>query len=263
MSFDLYFWKWRKNAACSPGQACLLLADGLTCPDLAPIALGRIRQELDRAFPGWDGDASDRWVFECDLLENGIILNTHSSTPEEVFDWFNALASREGLFCFDPQEGPISSDDKAAVKAIRHEVEEDEASDEFPDILRRAEAGDAEAQLLAGNAFAFGEGVAPDEKRAFGFYRQAAMQGLPDAMFNLASCYRRGEGVARDIECAIGWYLKAAETDKQAATFELGEIFGTGEGVAIDATKAVHWFRIAADNGHPEARLRLRKLGAK
>src|SRR5580692_12536910 len=74
-----------------------------------------------------------------------------------------------------------------------------------PALLARANAGDAAAQLQAGNAYIQGDGaarestqLADDYRQAAEWYRKAAVLGIAAAQIHLADLYRDGRGVERD-----------------------------------------------------------------
>lgn len=90
-------------------------------------------------------------------------------------------------------------------------------AEEDVEILRRADAGDAEAQAdLALLFLAEGKG-----KSGLYWLEQAAKQNLPDAMQWLAECYLRGEGVAKDEHLALMWLAKAAALGHELAKLQI------------------------------------------
>ncbi|HKJ94699.1 MAG TPA: tetratricopeptide repeat protein, partial [Gammaproteobacteria bacterium] len=76
---------------------------------------------------------------------------------------------------------------------------------------RAAEKGNAQAQLLLGFSYDFGEtGLGPrDYKNALKWYRRAAEQGEPHAMDELARMYLAGRGVEHDPVEGYKWLLLA------------------------------------------------------
>ena len=84
-------------------------------------------------------------------------------------------------------------------------------------LLELARAGDAEAYL-------YNEGldVARDYKEAFTWYRKAAEQDEPTALFDVGFMYEEARGVARNIAEAFRYYQKAAERGHQEARRILG-----------------------------------------
>ncbi len=115
-----------------------------------------------------------------------------------------------------------------------------------PALLAKATAGDAASQILIGEKYAAGAGVAQDYKQAADWYRKAADQGNVAAEIHLADLYRDGQGVARDKEQAAAWYRKAAEQGDAGAQGTLGTLYTYGQGVPQSDVDAYFWFDLAA-----------------
>lgn len=76
-----------------------------------------------------------------------------------------------------------------------------------------ADAGDAQAQLQMGNAFAAGMpeyGIEQDASRAYTWYLKAARQNNADAQYQVAVSLILGEGVTRNVRDARVWLQRAA-----------------------------------------------------
>ena len=125
--------------------------------------------------------------------------------------------------------------------------------DRLADVLRRAEGGDVEAQVLAGLALDRGKGVATDPARAVEWFRKAAEAGHPVAQNALGLAYANADGLPRDIPKAIEWYTKAAAQGYSSAQANLGGLYYNGQGVPRDLAQAAAWLRKAADQGHQGA----------
>ena len=122
-----------------------------------------------------------------------------------------------------------------------------------PTLLAKANAGDASAQVLVGDAFAAGNGLprsssqlAEDLEQAAEWYRKAADKGDIAGEMRLAALYRDGRGVTRDIAQAAEWYLKAAEKGDATAQATLGVLYSIGQGVPHDDVEAYYWLDLAA-----------------
>ena len=122
--------------------------------------------------------------------------------------------------------------------------------------------GDADAQFMLGNMYAFGQGVPEDAPAAVRWYRKTAERGEPRAQFRLGIMYARGEGVAKDDAEAARWLRLAAEQGDVHAQAYLGVVYAEGEGVPEDAVDAYAWLSIAAAQGNTSAK-GLKKLVAK
>lgn len=163
------------------------------------------------------------------------------------------------------------------------------------DLLDTADKGDVKAQYQVAEWFCFrGKKTSTDEysKIAVHWYSKAAIGGLVDAQFKLASCYENGVGVVKTKEEAIVWYDRAAskgwisarekyiklkynsvvydsviryrpsllynadkgDTDAQ---YQLGEWFNDHHGNSSYRTEAIDWYRKAAKGYNKKAQLKL------
>jgi len=125
-------------------------------------------------------------------------------------------------------------------------------------LIKKANAGDAEAQLALGDLYKEGgEGIVKDLVTAVEWYTKAAEQGIASAQYNLGRMYYNGEGVAEDKLKAVELYTKAAEQGDADAQFNLGVMYYNGDGVAEDKLKAVEWYTKAAEQGDAYAQFAL------
>jgi TPR repeat protein len=77
---------------------------------------------------------------------------------------------------------------------------------EFNDLLKKAEAGDPEAQSTLGFAYYKGDGVTQSFADAFKWISAAAKQGHADAQLRLGYLYSQGKGVQRHYPTAYAMY---------------------------------------------------------
>jgi TPR repeat protein len=131
---------------------------------------------------------------------------------------------------------------QAAAKALKPE--------DVPELQRKGEAGDAEAQLVLGLAYWGGFGVEKNTATAFGWLRRAAEQGHPMAQSSLGVAYRDGAGTTQDSAEALRWMRKAAEQGYAQAHCNIGIAYYRGDGVPADPAEAVKWYRKAIDQGN-------------
>ena len=147
---------------------------------------------------------------------------------------------------------------------------------DFIDMLKAAEAGDAEAQYRLGSYYYYGEVITKDGATGIVYYRngkevtkdtakatvwllKAAEQGHARAQTKLGDCYRYGEGVAQNLPVAdrqakaAEWYRKAADKDCAEAQFELGQCYETGSCVPQNYANAAEWYTKAVKHGHKGA----------
>ena len=123
----------------------------------------------------------------------------------------------------------------------------------IPDLQKKAENGDPEAQLALAKAYDNGGGVAQSDNLAAKWYRTSADQGNATAQNNLGLMYRTGRGVEQSKEEAVTWYRKAAKQNHASAMFNIGTAYYNGDGVAIDDTTAYAWFLLAKEFGSEPA----------
>jgi TPR repeat protein len=116
-----------------------------------------------------------------------------------------------------------------------------------PAVLAKANAGDAFAQVLVGESYAAGKGVALDLKLAAEWYRKAADRGDVSGEMHLAALYRDGgKGFPRDMVQAAAWYRKAAEQGDVTAQGTLGLLYSLGQGLPQNYVEAYYWLDLAA-----------------
>ena len=114
-------------------------------------------------------------------------------------------------------------------------------------LLARATGGEAAAQVLVGESYSAGKGVAPDLKQAAEWYRKAAEKGSVSGQMHLAALYRDGgKAFPRDMAQAAAWYRKAAEQGDVTAQGTLGVLYSMGQGVPHSDVEAYYWLDLAA-----------------
>jgi TPR repeat protein len=163
----------------------------------------------------------------------------------------------------------------------------------LPELLSRAEQGDADCQYWAGIRYFQGEGLPEDEgkavdlcalaaaqghSRAFAFlaycsskgvvlpknqrnaarwYRFAAKDDYAPAQHSLALHYLEGSGVKKNARLAVKWLEKAAAQDMAESLCVLGSLYEAGEDVVQDEERACRYFRRAAGLGYAKGQYRL------
>ena len=81
---------------------------------------------------------------------------------------------------------------------------------QFDDMARDAQTGDAAAQNKLGEAYYDGVDVPADPQQAVFWFKEAAKQLYPAALFNMGMCLLNGYGVERDEMRGRGFVKKAA-----------------------------------------------------
>ena len=135
-----------------------------------------------------------------------------------------------------------------AYSASREHTVED-----IPDLLPKAEAGDAEAQFWIGRFYYFGEGFGQDLEMAFKWFVKSAEKGDAKGEEFLGRCYLDGDGVKKDPVEGIRWLRKSAEQGWSGAQGNLAIAYEEGNGVKKDPREAERWFSLAAKSILKEA----------
>ncbi len=132
---------------------------------------------------------------------------------------------------------------------------------EFADLLRRATAGDAAAQISLGVAYRDGVGVKQDYRQAVTWYQAAAEQRLPDAYDHLGWMHLQGHGTPRDYAEARRLFELGSRAGVARATYNLAEMTYLGLGRATNEPAAA-WALLeqAARTGSSESCARLATL---
>jgi TPR repeat protein len=133
------------------------------------------------------------------------------------------------------------------------------------EILKRAEAGDADAQYNLGSCYENGNGVTVDYKEALKWYRKCAEQDNANAQCTIGFFYERGKGVTQDYKEALKWYRKSATQGNAVAQRCIGDCYFEGKGVPLDGDEAVKWYTKskATEQGDELAKKGLEKLKSK
>jgi len=113
--------------------------------------------------------------------------------------------------------------------------------------------GDARAQGIVGDMYAYGQGVPRSYTEAVKWYRKAAEQGNSFAQRNLCVMYHEGRGVTQNYSESANWCHKSALQGHPRAQFALGFMYYYGEGVPQDYVRAHMWLNLAAAKGVTDA----------
>lgn len=128
----------------------------------------------------------------------------------------------------------------------------------LPPVIKEVEVkafeGVAEAQHDLAAIYTAGHGgVKVDYPKAVAWFREAGVNGVANARYNLGVLYQQGMGVEKNISQAIGWYKAAAKLDHPEAQYNLGIAYIEGTGTPYNPGKAAMYFEQAADAGIVEA----------
>jgi hypothetical protein len=99
-----------------------------------------------------------------------------------------------------------------------------------------------------------------DYKKAFKWYKRAAMLGHIDSMFQVGYMYENGRGVEKDTSKALKWYMRAAQFNHKSAMNNIGYLYENGEGVEKDINRAITWYEKAMMLGDDTAKNNIRRI---
>lgn len=133
-----------------------------------------------------------------------------------------------------------------------------------PLALRQAASeGNPAALFEIAARYSDGVGVKPDLGQAVKYYEIAASGGLAPAQYRLGSLYEKGQGVAKDLEAAKLWYSRAAERGNAKATHNLAVLYAEGINGEPEFAKAAEWFERSAGFGVRDSQYNLGILFAR
>lgn len=127
-------------------------------------------------------------------------------------------------------------------------------------LLPAAEAGDANAQNIVGDAFNSGNGVQRDPAMALDWWGRSAAQGFSKAQYNLGRLLAvGGEGVPADTTRAETLFQAAMDQGNADAFNEMALLHAFGRGRPVDLAKALEFYRLGHARG---SRIATSNLGA-
>lgn len=113
-------------------------------------------------------------------------------------------------------------------------------------LQKAADAGYALAQHELGRRYLKGDSVTKDEARGVELTRQAAAQGLSNALWNMAIIYHNGWGVEKNETEARQWCDRALATGRLPYVVAVGQLYESGEVYPLNVEKALELYRKAA-----------------
>lgn len=122
------------------------------------------------------------------------------------------------------------------------------------ELLKKADAGDAEAQDELAERYAAGDGLPKDSVKAADLFQKAAAKGIAHAQYRLSQMYGRGEGVPADSARAADLLRQSAANGYARAQAALAAMYAKGENVARDEVLAYAWATLAMRQGDEQAK---------
>lgn len=130
-------------------------------------------------------------------------------------------------------------------------------SDNIDTLRQTALNGDPQAQFELGQMYEYGRGVPQDYQEALKHYTTAAERGLAQAEYSIGLLYEHGRGVEANATTAADWYNRASEKGDTWAMNNLAMLFSYGKGVEISEERANELYLRAANLGHFQAQYNL------
>lgn len=128
----------------------------------------------------------------------------------------------------------------------------------FEICWNQAAAGDRGSALELAEMIQDGRGCRRDPELAVGILRDLAMTGEADAMVLLGKCYAYGDGVSVDLDAARSWFTNAAEAGSGMGAAYLADFlsrYGDGED---DAAECLGWALRVLEVGDADLRALVR-----
>jgi hypothetical protein len=117
-----------------------------------------------------------------------------------------------------------------------------------------------QALYAVGVFYETGTVVDKDLTKAFALVQRAAQAGVVPAAYRLATYYQQGAGVGQDVVAAAGWYERAAKAGLPQAKLVYGAMLENGVGMEPNVTAAASYYGDAAEAGLPQAMINLAQI---
>lgn len=155
------------------------------------------------------------------------------------------------------EAGDAGAQIQLAIAYAAGEYGADEISESAKWASRAEEAGSAQGSVMLGLLYEMGRGVPQDYGRARKLFEEAAGRGLAEGKFQLGLMFFDGWGVQKDRDHSLSLIKEAAEAGFVPAMKLLAKVYHFGMGVTADAQSALYWAEQAARSKDPEAEMLL------
>lgn len=173
-----------------------------------------------------------------------------------------------------PAPTPVSTSAPVPAPVAAVAPVSSESSDEITALIKKAEAGNIEAQRDLAWRYYYGNGVEKDYSQALKWFIEnsdkespsdelqkkylqslhvMAEHGLAQAQYYLGQAYLQGNYCSQSSEKAFEWFSKSAAQKYPQALYALGDLYETGNGVKVDRQRAVELYLAAAEEGNLSA----------
>lgn len=169
-------------------------------------------------------------------------------SPNIARSWFEKAAEQGHELAIEQLQG---KDEKA--KELKQKAEQ---------WLKKAEAGDPEAQFQLAMCYRDGIGVSQSDVEALKWCKMSADQGCNNALNNLGCMYAKGLcGLLKSPQQAFEYFIKAANLGDTYAQRNVAVYFRFGWGnIEKSILFAVEWYTKAADKGDRKAQYSLGEI---
>lgn len=149
------------------------------------------------------GNADAQWELGL-MYENADHISKDEAQALDLYRKSADAGSPIGLYlvahCY--QHGIVVEEDRAVSDSLY--------SKSYEQLMLLAPQEDIYVLNFVGCALFWGDGVAVDRAKAFGYYLTSAQKGNPETQYKIGNCYETGQGTAQDMTHALGWYQRSA-----------------------------------------------------
>ena len=194
--------------------------------------------------------------FSIECRSQPILWRSFPEGPAEFQSYLGRVKSRfpwleVGKAQFRPMVTTQFGRYYAAIPALQ-----DAAAQPLAELVKKAEAGDMDAQFELGATYDAGRDAPRDLAEAIKWHRRAAEAGHLEAQNSIGSALQAD----KRYEEAFAWYEKAAAQGHTRSISSLAALYDAGLGVTQDRNKAFDLWSRAADFGWADAMWNLANL---
>ncbi len=115
------------------------------------------------------------------------------------------------------EERRLIEENEKMESEYRSQLESKEFWAKFDELTFNAQTGDADSQNTLGEMYYYGDEIEQDISQAVYWFKEAAKQKHPDAMYNLGVCFINGEGVDANNVTGLSFIKQAARLGSKPA----------------------------------------------
>lgn len=107
--------------------------------------------------------------------------------------------------------------------------------------IKNATTSNPQSLMAVADMYKIGMGTQVDNKKAFGYYNQAAKLNYAPAQQRIAQFYFSGDGIKADKVKGVQWLERAAKNGSAVAMTQLALRYQTGDGVQQSIERYAYW----------------------